>query len=172
MNNIPGDRHNRPTSPEEQELYNHWLEQVETQSTDILLERFRLLFIQGTGYPNHQIVQLMRKLLRAKHIEGDFNFIINRCCYILINRWHTHPERRQGIYRLVDLFDSQKSVYTASSAIKSRYIQQLSYLVNNFRNSPQYQTMKRFAEVLCEPLQSSPSMIESQPLRTLIPRYP
>lgn len=172
MNNIAGDRHNRPISPEEQQLYNHWLEQVETESTDILVERFRLLFIQGTGYPDHHIAQVMRKLLRAKHIEGDFNFIINRCCYILSNRWHTNPERRAAIYRLVHLFDSQKSVSAAPSAIKSRYIQQLSYLVNNFRTSPQYQTMKRFAEVLCEPLQSSPNLIETQPLRTLIPRYP
>lgn len=172
MKNTLVDRHNRPTSPEEQKLYDHWIEQIETKSTTVVVERFRLLFLQGTGYPDYEIAQAMGRLLGSKHIEEDFNFILNRCFYILINRWHTNPKRQQAIYHLVNLFDNEAAISPSPSYIRSRHTQRLSFLVNNFQSSPQYQALKRFAEVLYQPLQSSSHIIETKPLRTLIPRYP
>jgi len=172
MKKTLADRYNQPISPEEQQLYDHWLERVEWENETTLLEHFRLLFIRGSGYPDRGVAQAMEKLLRSPHIEEEFNFILNRCCYILINRWHTHPHRRRAIHRLVRLFDEVSPATPQSLYLHSRRTQRLSYLVRNFLESEQYHALKRFAEVLCQPPQPSRHLTRAEPLRTLIPRYP
>ncbi|MGC9527599.1 MAG: hypothetical protein ACP5D7_18860 [Limnospira sp.] len=172
MKKTLADRYNQPISPEEQQLYDHWLERIDREDETTLIEHFRLLFVQGSGYPDQRIAQAMEKLLRSPHIEEEFNFILNRCCYILINRWHTNPNRRQAIHRLVSLFDEVSPASPQPLYRQSRRMQRLSFLIRNFLESEQYHTLKRFAEVLCQPPQPSRPLIQSEPLRSLIPRYP
>jgi hypothetical protein len=116
---------------EEQKIYDHFIERVQVEEADQLIERFRLLFIVGSGYPDHEITQALEKIIASKITEEDFNFIINRCCYILINRWHTMPHRRPAIAQFNHLFE-QAAVNYSSSYVYSRRTNALYRLMQGF----------------------------------------
>ncbi len=156
---------------EEQKIYDHFLERVQVEDADRLIERFRLLFMAGSGYPEPEIVQALEKIIATKITEEDFNFIINRCCYILINRWQSMPNRRRAISKFNHLFE-RAAVNYPSHYLYSRRSHTLSRLIQNFIHSDHYAVLKRFTEVVCQPLERSDQKLQNQPLRTLIPRYP
>jgi hypothetical protein len=172
MNKQSVSSYSRLISPEEQQLYDHILERVEVESSSELIERIRLLFIEGSGYPDRHIAQALEKILNTKQVDEDFNFILNRCCYILINRWHTLlSNRKEAINELLKLFE-QVAEKTLSSYTYSRRLRQLNELTQKFVQSEQFLALKRFAEVLCQSSGRHSRPRSSQPLRTLIPRYP
>jgi hypothetical protein len=156
---------------EEQKIYDHFIERVQVEDADQMIERFRLLFIVGSGYPNSEITQVLEKIIAAKITEEDFNFIINRCCYILINRWHSTPHRRQAIAQFNHLFE-QVSLNHHSNYSYSRRSNTLARLIQSFIKSEHYAVLKRFTEVVCQPIDFYQRRPKNQPLRTLIPRYP
>ncbi|MDY7024157.1 MAG: hypothetical protein SWJ54_22880 [Cyanobacteriota bacterium] len=171
MNKSLVSRYSRFISPEEQQIYDHLLEQVEIETPSELIERIRLLFIEGSGYPDRQISYALEKILNHKEVEEDFNFILNRCCYILINRWHTLSNRKAAINDLLQLFD-KLAEGTLSRYTISRRMRALRELTQKFAQSEQYSALKRFAEVLSQSPSYSSRRLSDQPLRTLIPRYP
>lgn len=171
MNKQLVSHYSRLISPEEQQLYDHLLERVEVESSSQLIERIRLLFIEGSGYPDRHIAQALEKILNTRQVEEDFDFILNRCCYILINSWHTLSHRKQAINELLQLFD-RVADKTPSGYIHSRRLRRLNELTHKFVHSEQYSALKRFAEVLCQSSGRNSRPLSSQPLRTLIPRYP
>ncbi|WP_413161592.1 hypothetical protein ACL6C3_23525 [Capilliphycus salinus ALCB114379] len=171
MNKPLASRYSRFISSEEQQIYDHLLERVELETPSELIERIRLLFIEGSGYPDRQIAHALEKILNTEKVEEDFHFIINRCCYILINRWHTLPNRKTAIYELLQLLD-KLTEKTLSNYNHSRRLIRLQKLMQNFAKSEEYLALKRFAEVLCQSSGSNYRHLSSQPLRTLIPRYP
>ena len=156
---------------EEQKIYDHFIERVQVEDADQLIERFRLLFIVGSGYPDQEIAQTLEKIITSKITEEDFNFIINRCCYILINRWHTMPHRRQAIAQFNHLFE-QAAVNYPSTYLYSRRSSTFYRLMQGFIKSEHYAVLKRFTEVVCQPPDPDQHRSQNQPLRTLIPRYP
>jgi hypothetical protein len=171
MNNNLANPFNRATVKEEQILYNHLLEKVEIEEPPQMIERLNLLFIQGSGYPDLEVSKALNKLVISKLETQDFNYILNRCCYILINRWHTSPERKTAINKLIQLFDESilkvRKVYSYS-----RNVRELGDLVCEFTKSEQYLALKRFAEVINQPAELDYKTQSSEPLRILIPRYP
>ncbi|MEL7036251.1 MAG: hypothetical protein AAFO04_11615 [Cyanobacteria bacterium J06592_8] len=171
MNKSLVSRYSRFISPEEQQIYDHLLEQVEIETPSELIERIRLLFVEGSGYPDRQISYALEKILSHKEVEEDFNFILNRCCYILINRWHTLSNRKAAINDLLQLFD-KLAEKTFSHYTISRRMRVLRELTQKFAQSEQYSALKRFAEVLSQSSNYNSRSLSSQPLRTLIPRYP
>ena len=171
MNNNLANPFNRATIKEEQILYNHLLEKVEIEEPPQLIERLSLLFIEGSGYPDLEVSKALNKLVISKLEAQDFNYILNRCCYILINRWHTSPQRKTAINKLIQLFDESilkvRKVYSYS-----RNVRELGDLVCEFTKSEQYLALKRFAEVINQPAELDYKTQSSEPLRILIPRYP
>ncbi|WRH65810.1 MAG: hypothetical protein RSE13_18865 [Planktothrix sp. GU0601_MAG3] len=171
MNNNLANPFNRATIKEEQILYNHLLEKVEIEEPPQLIERLSLLFIEGSGYPELEVSKALNKLVISKLEAQDFNYILNRCCYILINRWHTSPQRKTAINKLIQLFDESiskiRKVYSYS-----RNVRELGDLVCEFTKSEQYLALKRFAEVINQPAELDYKTQSSEPLRILIPRYP
>ena len=171
MNNNLANPFNRATVKEEQILYNHLLEKVEIEEPPQMIERLNLLFIQGSGYADLEVSKALNKLVVSKLETQDFNYILNRCCYILINRWHTSPERKTAINKLIQLFDESilkvRKVYSYS-----RNVRELGDLVCEFTKSEQYLALKRFAEVINQPAELDYKTQSSEPLRILIPRYP
>ena len=171
MNNNLANPFNRATVKEEQILYNHLLEKVEIEEPPQMIERLNLLFIQGSGYPDLEVSKALNKLVISKLETQDFNYILNRCCCILINRWHTSPERKTAINKLIQLFDESilkvRKVYSYS-----RNVRELGDLVCEFTKSEQYLALKRFAEVINQPAELDYKTQSSEPLRILIPRYP
>lgn len=162
------DCHHRPTNIDEQQIYNHLLQRVQVESPSQLIDRFQRLFIDGIGYPESDILEALRSLASAKDAEQQFRFVINRCCHILINRWQMHPHQQSAIPSLIELFANPLPRHLSHYPI---YVRRLRDLVEQFRNSEQYLTLRRLADVMRESLQSS-SEAEQLPLGTLIRRYP
>lgn len=168
---VPKNRDTRENP--KQQLYDHFLDLVEKNSPEEVIDRFRMLFIQGWGYPDAEIVKALEKIVASKEVEQEFNFIINRCCHILINRWQPYIAKKDAIFELIQLFEEveNRSVTRAFGSKGSRRVLEL---VKDFTNSEQYLTLKRLAEVMNQsPGASSNSKTAlAEPLRTLIPRYP
>lgn len=153
----------RGISQAEQQLYDHFLELVQIETPRSLIERFRHLFITGTRYPNAIIQASLDQLIRSTP-ESEFRFILNRCCHILINRWHVRTHHHGAIAELIALFES--TPVTIETA-RSRTLKQL---IQSFRRSEQYLTLKRLATVIGQPSLVIDSA--TQPLGSLICRYP
>ncbi|PSN17927.1 hypothetical protein C7271_15180 [filamentous cyanobacterium CCP5] len=164
--------HNRATTIDEQRLYDHLLTCAAQESPDELLARFRALFIEGVGYPDPVITDALDTILATPDVDHYFRYILNRCCYILINRWQAHHQLQQSIPHLVRLFaDSPSQRVTEFS--RSRSIRRLRQVSQKFTATEQYLTMGRLARVIEAKRQyqrSEPGL--NQPLGTFISRYP
>ena len=162
-------RHNRPISLEEQKLYNHLLHQLDLDSPDAMLERFRSLFIDGVGYPDVEIAQALRQVIASEFAEEDFRYVLNRCCHILINRWQARPQSRMAIPALIKLFETPPRTSTVC-VLYSRSLRRLRQLIQLFTQTEQYLTLCRLSQVLTEAAEAVNA--GQRPLGTLIRRYP
>jgi hypothetical protein len=158
-------RYYRPTSPQEQALYDHLLHWIEQESPTAMIERFRALFINGTGYSDPDVLAALKAVVASPIAPEEFRYVLNRCCHILINRWQARSQTQAVIPDLIDLFDSPQPVGPSSS--HSAAIRRLHQLVQQFRETEQYQTLQRLAQVVTE----SESALD-RPLGSLIRRYP
>lgn len=161
----------RAITQEEQQLYDHLLNLVQTESPKQLIERMRLLFIEGMAYPNPQIQTALDRMVSrivSSAAEEEFRFILNRCCHILVNRWQARPHTGSAIADLVELFESPPR-RPVNEFARSRPIKQLRSLVQQFVETEQYLTLKRLVQVMAVP---EPRFQSPQPLGTLIRRYP
>ncbi len=161
---------NRQISQDESRIYDYFLHLVEREATDSLIDRFRRLFIEGSGSDNIQVNQAFYRVVTARTAEADFPHIVNRCCHILINRWQLNIRSNEAIVTLIELFDVPPSPYGASST-RSRVIQRLRQLVQRFVKTEQYGTLQRLATVLAQQNVSREDLFQA-PLGTLIRRYP
>ena len=80
------------------------------------------------------------------------------------------PQLHYAIAELINLFDFIPNSYRVTN-LRSREINRLRELVKDFINSDQYLILKRFVQVVNQPLILPPSQ-ETQPLMNLIRRYP
>jgi hypothetical protein len=161
--------HNRSISPQEQALYDHWLQCLNQEAPEKLIERFQALFIDGVGYPDRQIVESLDQILTSNDVDQYFRYILNRCCHILVNRWQGRPQLQAAIPALVDCFE-QGPTRQNTERSRSRQTRKLRKVVNQFTETDHYLTLRRLARVI-----GSPEPEESQgdrPLGTLIRRYP
>lgn len=157
----------------EQYIYNHFLQLIDLESSEEIIHRFRILFINGSGYPDKEVAKALERIIALLQVEEEFNFILNRCCHIVINRKRPYNYKRDVLLDLIKLFDSIEDK-PAHRYYGSRSSKKLFDLVQTFTTSEQYLTLKRFAELINQEARSyrnSHSAL-SQPLRTLIPRYP
>ncbi|NET31987.1 MAG: hypothetical protein F6K19_08285 [Cyanothece sp. SIO1E1] len=164
------ERYNRRIGIEEQKLYDHLLERIEFESPDQLIERFKVLFIEGMGYPDRRVTSALDSVINSKRIDEDFRFVLNRCCHILINRWLTRSHLQSAIPDLVNLFESPSSKPINEFA-RATSVRRLRELTDSFIESEQYLTLSRLARVVNESSQIVANRGE-QPLGTLIHRYP
>jgi len=146
-------------------LYNHLLDLRKIERPEQMIDRFRLLFVDGTSYSEPSILETLHRLVRSKWAETEFALILNRCCYILINYWWLHAELKQSTVALVDLLSAPPSTSGIATAPR-----RLRSLVRQFVQSEQYAEMQDRARII----DAVPSAddAKNQPLRTLIPRYP
>lgn len=156
--------------PEEQQIYQHLLHLVRLESPGQMIERFRCLFIEGLGYPEPQIPLLLDKITASKKAVLEFNYFLNRCCHILINRWHMQPQMHHAISELINLFVSSP-IKSRSASLRYREIRRLRELVKLFTESDQYRILLRFTQVVNQPSGSGNDQ-GNLPLITLIRRYP
>lgn len=158
----------RAITQEEERLYQHLLELVQTESPHLLIERFRLLFVEAMSYPDSDLQRNVDRLIQSAAAAQTFRFILNRCCHILINRWQSRPYQYEEIAELIALFESTPIRPIAADFSRSRIIKRQRQLMQEFQQTEQYLTLKRLSNVL----QPELTIAESQPLGTLIRRYP
>ena len=101
------------TRQQQQQIYDHLLYRVKTESSTEILERFHRLFIRGTGYQDCRIRQALEQIVEADNVEIEFPLFFNRCCHIIINHWQMQPNLKWDIIELVYLLE--KSLPTATA---------------------------------------------------------
>lgn len=154
-----------PPPPGEEHLFTHLRECVQTERPTQLLNRFRLLFIDGCGYPDREIVATLDRITASGWAEQEFNNILNRCCYILVNHWLVNPKHHGAIVQLVALLKSPSlSVEQSPSSRRLRELVQL------FVKSEQYSDLERLA-ISLDP-NSTASEGAGSRLSELISHYP
>lgn len=148
----------------EQYIYEHLIELVKVESPQQLIDRFRRLFVEGSGYPDSDIVKALDKITTSKTAEEEFNSVLNRSCHILINHWQMEAKAQGSIPELVRVFDQQGRRSYSSQA------RRLSGLIQQFKQSEEYLTLHRLLQVVDR--ETEPEDPGSRPLGTLIGRYP
>ncbi|HEY9666673.1 MAG TPA: AAA-like domain-containing protein, partial [Coleofasciculaceae cyanobacterium] len=154
------------TSIAEEVLYEHLLYYVNRESPEQLIERCRLLFIEGTGYPEAEIVEAIYTIVIANITQQRFNLFLNRCCYILINHWLNHWHRHYNAVfpkKLIALFKLPSSI-SGTKEFQSHPCKKLQELVRRFTESEEYRELERRF--------SYPPDQPSAPLGQIISRYP
>ena len=158
------------TNSDEQLLYDHLLELSKRKSPTELLERFNKLFIDGMGYPESEVEAALYRIIAFLNLESKFNYFLNRCCYILINRWQANPKYKDAIADLVALLEHGAWRYK-QKASPSRVVRRLHELVYFFTQSDEYHILKRLLPVV-EINYNLHYPEPNQPLSQLIYRYP
>ncbi len=154
----------------QQQVYQHLFDLVQLRSSSETIECFRNLFIEGTNYPEREILSALDEITASKKSQREFNFFLNRCCHILINRWYMQPQMHHAIYQLISTFKnpaSRKRIITS----RNKSIRRLHELVRGFLKSEQYSTLQRLAQVVNKAAYSG-SNHKNQSLVSLIRRYP
>lgn len=157
------DRH---TTSDELLLYTYLRNYVEEETPNQLIERFRRLFVEGKEDTPSQVWPALERIVSSNSAETEFKFILNRCCYILINKWENHPRLKDAIPELIAIFETSP----AKSAC-SQTMQHLRQLVQHFRQSEQYRALRYRCEIIV-PKSEGSGKTEVKPLRTFIHRYP
>ena len=158
--------HNVGKAQPEEELYTHFLQCIKTESSAAIIERFRYLFIKGTGYEEHNIKVALDRLVSSKTAEAEFLFILNRCCHIIINQWQMQPNLKPDIPKLIAEFDH----VLPPGAAHSRSSRKLRQLVKNFTQSEQYLKLQRLARLIDQEKENK--FEQSEYVGNLIQRYP
>ena len=165
------DKNEQEKSYYAQYIYNHFLQLVDQESSEEIIQRFRMLFINCSEYPDREVSKALERIIPLLQVEEEFNFILNRCCHIVINRKRNN-NKEEVLPDLIKLFDSihNKSRYYYGYHSSKRIFD----LVCAFTKSEQYLTLKRFTELMNQDVRShrNTDSALAQPLRTLIPRYP
>ncbi|MGB3536223.1 MAG: hypothetical protein WBA13_22235 [Microcoleaceae cyanobacterium] len=154
-------------SDDEQVLFAHFQWCVDTfESPQELITDFRNLFFGEKEHSKTSVWQALGRIVDAGSVDQTFPFILNRCCYILINRWRTRSRLYWAIPTLIDLFDIVPQGLPSSWTAKC-----LRSLIQDFRDTEQYRALRRIAQIYSE----TPSIItqpHTQTLESLMVRYP
>jgi hypothetical protein len=148
----------------EQVLYDYFLECVQKESPEHLLDEFRDLFVHNKGCKDGRIYSALEIVVKAKGAEERFNFFFNRCCYILINRWQMQPQNESIVAELVGIFDylgPALNGYPTTANLLRR-------LLINFTKDELYLKLKRLGRVI----NAKPTNNEISSVGNLIHRYP
>ncbi len=152
----------------QQQIYKHLFDLVQLESANKTIDRFRALFIDGTNYPQKEILSALDEITASKKAEKEFHLFLNCCCHILINRWYMQPQMHHAIYQLITIFNkppSKRRIITS----RNKSIRRLHELLKGFIKSEQYLTLQRLAQVINRTTHSESK--NGDRLITLIPRY-
>ena len=157
---------NLATIRPEEELYAHFIQCIKRESSERIIERFRYLFIKGTGYEDLNIKLALDKIVNSKTAEQEFLFILNRCCHIIINQWQMQPNLKPDIPKLIAEFEH---ILPPGSA-NSRSARKLRQLMKNFARSEQCLKLQRLARLIER--EKGYKTNQSEYVGNLIQRYP
>jgi hypothetical protein len=160
----------RPPATLEEQLYQHWQDWRKQETPQELLGRFRKLFLDAANYPDGAIADTLLKLSEQDTAEREFKYVLNRCCYTLINLWYTQPRDHWAIPELVQMFDDLPPAPATSPRAKKVYT-----LVKEFSQTEQYAALVRLQKIMTPQREAEIPMVafmEEQPLAYRIRHYP
>ena len=163
----PTSHYTRLVGSEEQRIYDHLLNVIQSENPDEILDRVRALLIEGSSYDDREILLSLDRLVLSDSAFQDFQFILNRCVHILTNRWQGRPHSQSAVPQLISILESTPT--TPIDFSRSKANRRLRDLTQQFRDTDQFQSLRRLSCVL---EQNSTTLENQQPLRTLIRRYP
>jgi hypothetical protein len=160
-----------PPATLEDVLYQHlqyWRYQEQPRQ---LIERFSNLFLGAGQYSDPAVANALFKLADRPGAEREFKFVLNRCCYTLINFWYMQPRYHWAIPELVKQLENFKPVPVADTQIR-----RLQTLVKNFTTTEQFAALKRLHKIFEfrseRKIQALTGTAEEQPLISRISHYP
>lgn len=159
-----------PPETLEETLYQHLQTCRQQEPPHKLIERFRQLFIEGGTYQDEQVRAALLELVKRPQASREFKYILNRCCYTLINPWYTQPRDHWAITEMIAQFEQ-----LPAATARSPELQTLHSVVEEFVNSEQYAALARLRQIFEAPkafngVNSAP--LEEQALRDRIRNYP
>lgn len=167
INQPPTSHYTRLVGSEEQRIYDHLLNVIQSENPDEILDRVRALLIEGSSYDDREILLSLDRLVLSDSAFQDFQFILNRCVHILTNRWQGRPNCQSAVPQLISILESTPT--TPIDFSRSKANRRLRDLTQQFRDTDQFQSLRRLSCVL---EQNSTTLENQQPLRSLIRRYP
>ncbi len=171
ISNLPQHHHYHITA-EEQYIYDHLLECVQTEHPQQVVGRFHRLFIQAKHYDDHKVLDILTTIIRHPLAEQTFSSILNRCCHILINPWQLQTQTQGFIVQLIALFDLIPINIVTKHKGRS-YCARMIQLVRQFLETDYYKQLKRLSMIIDESQQRKINVGKKQEiLGNLIIRYP
>jgi hypothetical protein len=152
-------------------LYQHLQYWRQEEQPRQLIERFCNLFLGIGEYPDPAIANALSKLVERPGIEREFKFILNRCCYTLINFWYVQPRYHWAIPEFVRQLEGFPPAPAPDS--QTRRIQ---VLVQKFLATEQFAALERLSNIFeAKNERKTPTIEEAseeQPLIHRISYYP
>ncbi|MEO1067984.1 MAG: hypothetical protein AAFW95_02535 [Cyanobacteria bacterium J06638_6] len=156
----------RPANLEER-LYQHWQYWRKQESSEALIERFRQLFLDVANYSDLATASALLKLAEQDTADREFKYVLNRCCYTLINFWYTQPREHWAIPSLVKVFEDLPPSQVPNSGAQKVYT-----LVREFVKTEQYASLVRLQQVMTPQRETIPAKADEQLLARRIRHYP
>jgi len=128
----------RSLEEDQQTIYNFLFKLVRRNSSEIVLQEFRKMFIEPVYDLNSEALQALYRIVLSNN-ETEFINTLKRCCYILINNWDS-TRQHQAIRNLVEIFPQRISHHAVPLKLY-----RISNWMNKFVNSKDYEDLKIFA---------------------------
>lgn len=160
----------RPPANLEDAIYQHLQYWRHNEPAHELIERFRRLFLDGTGYEDESVAHALYRLSSQPAASREFKYVLNRCCYTLINFWYPQPRDHWAIADLIGLFDDLAAPPHPSSGNH-----RLQSLLQDFVSTEQYAALNRLRQIFVssqQPRSGEPIPPTEQPLAERISLYP
>ncbi len=154
------------THEEANKIYEHLRESLRQDNPERVIQRFRYLFLKGTGYDVHSVKSALDTIMNTHYVEREFPFFLNRCCHIIINHWQTDPELKSYIPLLL----SQLDIVLPPGTANSKSARKLRKLIEDFQHTDQYIKLKRLGNLIAK--NSNQQESSDRSVGNLIQRYP
>lgn len=120
-------------------IYAYFLEKVRKELPDLVLSKFRTVFLYPVADVNESVMRAIYTIIFANN-ETEFRNTLKRSCYILINNWDA-ARQYQPIRELIRLFAEVTIAWETTSLSLTR----LRFWVANFVKSQDYEDLKLFS---------------------------
>ena len=159
-----------PPATLEDVLYQHLQYWRYQESPHQLIERFCSLCLRVEQYPDAAVASALIQLSERPSAEREFKYVLNRCCYTIINFWYTQPRYHWAIPELVKQIGNSVGVPSANP--QARRVQNL---VKSFVSTEQFAALERLRQIFEDKTGRKPLSLatpEEKPLIYRISHYP
>ncbi|MCS6781664.1 MAG: hypothetical protein RMI89_03675 [Gloeomargarita sp. SKYBB_i_bin120] len=150
-------------NPDEEVIYSGVYRWVRQETPEAVLARFWELFTELRGEPD-VVAALERAVLRTD-ASKRFRYILNRCCYILVNHWRNQSQYRGAMQQLLEMFTRPTPVRGID---RGRAVGTLRRLFQGFAQTDLYLRLYQTITLI----DASDEPADDRPLASLLRRYP